>query len=285
MAGPDIYNNTVKSVNYVCEQFQQQEDFGNNASDSYQLTTLDNSCNIPNSHDTSLTSSSGYDDVSNSRYSGDTSHQQDPLNTAMATCGLPVNRQMLSRQTHAMSLQEPTSGCRGDVRATSGSTSSEAVPAPVLDADRGSGYDNVMVWLNQQSCGGTVKRKRRINRRQRIAANMRERRRMTSMNGAFEALRETIPMLPFEKKLSRIQTLRLAMEYINFMTEILHGPDHPSLAGAKEDGHQKQNPVGRQEFKSQSPSLELMQQAPSMPQSFESESYWQEIQPNNVDFL
>ncbi len=84
-------------------------------------------------------------------------------------------------------------------------------------------YDNVMVWLNQQSCGGAVKRKRRITRPQRVAANMRERRRMVHLNSAFENLKETIPIFPHEKKLSRIQTLKLAIDYIGFMTELLHG--------------------------------------------------------------
>ena len=88
-------------------------------------------------------------------------------------------------------------------------------------------YDNVMVWLNQQSCGGTIKRKRRITRPQRVAANMRERRRMVHLNDAFECLRKTIPSFPYEKKLSRIQTLRLAIDYISFMTELLHGNTDP----------------------------------------------------------
>lgn len=59
---------------------------------------------------------------------------------------------------------------------------------------------------------------------QRLAANMRERRRMTSLNTAFEKLKETIPIFPYEKKLSRIQTLRLAIDYIEFMGSILHQP-------------------------------------------------------------
>ena len=88
-------------------------------------------------------------------------------------------------------------------------------------------YDNVMVWLNQQACGGAIKRKRRITRPQRVAANMRERRRMIHLNDAFECLRTTIPSFPYEKKLSRIQTLRLAIDYISFMTELLHGNTDP----------------------------------------------------------
>ena len=90
-----------------------------------------------------------------------------------------------------------------------------------------SNYDNVMIWLNHQACGGTVKRKRRITKSQRLAANQRERKRMVHLNTAFESLRQTIPSFPYEKKMSRIQTLRLAMDYIVFMTELLYGHESP----------------------------------------------------------
>ena len=86
-------------------------------------------------------------------------------------------------------------------------------------------YKNVMVWLNQQACGGTTKRKRKINRKQRNAANQRERRRMIHLNVAFEKLRQRIPTFPHEKKLSRIQTLKFAIDYIALMTDILHDTD------------------------------------------------------------
>lgn len=57
---------------------------------------------------------------------------------------------------------------------------------------------------------------------QRHAANMRERRRMQSINEAFESLRIHIPTLPYEKKLSKVDTLRLAIGYISFLTELLN---------------------------------------------------------------
>ena len=48
----------------------------------------------------------------------------------------------------------------------------------------------------------------------RQAANMRERKRMQSINEAFEALRSKIPTPPYEKRLSKVDTLKLAIEYI-----------------------------------------------------------------------
>lgn len=42
---------------------------------------------------------------------------------------------------------------------------------------------------------------------QRQAANMRERKRMQSINDAFEGLRAHIPTLPYEKRLSKVSKL------------------------------------------------------------------------------
>ncbi|XP_067125483.1 heart- and neural crest derivatives-expressed protein 2 isoform X1 [Centruroides vittatus] len=56
---------------------------------------------------------------------------------------------------------------------------------------------------------------------QRHAANIRERKRMMSINSAFEELRCHVPTFPFEKRLSKIDTLRLAIAYIALLREIL----------------------------------------------------------------
>ena len=70
---------------------------------------------------------------------------------------------------------------------------------------------------------GPAKRKRRrvISLDQRKAANIRERRRMYELNDAFDGLRKRVPTFAYEKKLSRIETLNLAVNYIEFMAEIL----------------------------------------------------------------
>lgn len=56
---------------------------------------------------------------------------------------------------------------------------------------------------------------------QRQAANMRERRRMQNINDAFEGLRAHIPTLPYEKRLSKVDTLKLAIGYIKFLNELV----------------------------------------------------------------
>lgn len=65
------------------------------------------------------------------------------------------------------------------------------------------------------------KRRRTASLAQRRAANVRERRRMFNLNEAFDQLREIVPIFAYEKKLSRIETLRLAIVYIAFMTELV----------------------------------------------------------------
>ena len=66
------------------------------------------------------------------------------------------------------------------------------------------------------------KRKRILNRLQRAEATMREKRRMLKLNKAFEELRKVLPISEFAKnKLSRAETLKSAIEYIEKMSELL----------------------------------------------------------------
>ncbi|KAJ7991633.1 hypothetical protein DPEC_G00285920 [Dallia pectoralis] len=55
---------------------------------------------------------------------------------------------------------------------------------------------------------------------QRVIANVRERQRTQSLNQAFASLRQIIPTLPSDK-LSKIQTLKLATRYIDFLHHVL----------------------------------------------------------------
>lgn len=56
---------------------------------------------------------------------------------------------------------------------------------------------------------------------QRQAANARERDRTHSVNTAFTALRTLIPTEPADRKLSKIETLRLASSYISHLANVL----------------------------------------------------------------
>ncbi|KAM9343898.1 transcription factor 15 [Pholidichthys leucotaenia] len=82
----------------------------------------------------------------------------------------------------------------------------------------------------QSYCGSTEKRRRTprvlegdsaVVLKQRSAANARERGRTQSVNTAFTALRTLIPTEPVDRKLSKIETLRLASSYISHLANVL----------------------------------------------------------------
>ncbi|KOB77229.1 Twist protein [Operophtera brumata] len=66
---------------------------------------------------------------------------------------------------------------------------------------------------------------------QRVMANVRERQRTQSLNEAFASLRQIIPSLPSDK-LSKIQTLQLATQYIEFLYQILSSSDPAADSGS-----------------------------------------------------
>lgn len=83
----------------------------------------------------------------------------------------------------------------------------------------------------------------------RRTANKKERRRTQSINSAFTNLRDCIPNVPNDTKLSKIKTLRLATSYISYLMELLNGPSENSckllsegfradLSSSKRSSHQ-----------------------------------------------
>ncbi|XP_032274264.1 fukutin isoform X6 [Phoca vitulina] len=62
---------------------------------------------------------------------------------------------------------------------------------------------------------------RNSNMTRKIFTNTRERWRQQNVNSAFAKLRKLIPTHPPDKKLSKNETLRLAMRYINFLVKVL----------------------------------------------------------------
>ncbi|KAM9837193.1 class A basic helix-loop-helix protein 15 [Aulostomus maculatus] len=65
---------------------------------------------------------------------------------------------------------------------------------------------------------GSTTKERSIRR---LESNERERQRMHKLNNAFQALREAIPHVKTDKKLSKIETLTLAKNYIKALTTII----------------------------------------------------------------
>lgn len=67
----------------------------------------------------------------------------------------------------------------------------------------------------ETSASPTVLKKRRL------AANARERRRMNGLNDAFDRLRDVVPAIDEEHKLSKFETLQMALTYITALGDLL----------------------------------------------------------------
>nr|AKQ48968.1 putative PTFa family Fer1 [Leptinotarsa decemlineata] len=106
-------------------------------------------------------------------------------------------------------------------------SSDSAVSSFSYGSDQENNSDCKDVAKELHSFWGRLHRHRRRGKcpqqqiQQRQAANLRERKRMQSINDAFEGLRAHIPTLPYEKRLSKVDTLKLAIGYINFLSELV----------------------------------------------------------------
>lgn len=93
--------------------------------------------------------------------------------------------------------------------------------------------------------GTKRKRKRVLNGVQRAEATQREKRRMLKLNRAFEELRKVLPVTEFARnKLSRSETLKSAIDYINLMFDML------DAAAAKGHNHHHHPSVHHQQHSS-----------------------------------
>nr|XP_033811529.1 neurogenin-2 [Geotrypetes seraphini]XP_033811539.1 neurogenin-2 [Geotrypetes seraphini] len=68
----------------------------------------------------------------------------------------------------------------------------------------------------------------RIKKSRRVKANNRERNRMHNLNSALDSLREVLPTFPEDAKLTKIETLRFAHNYIWALSETLRLADQLS---------------------------------------------------------
>ena len=71
-----------------------------------------------------------------------------------------------------------------------------------------------------------------ILRHRRDAANARERKRMNGLNDAFERLREVVPNLNSDQKMSKIETLLMAQTYIRALARLIEAEDSKEGGGA-----------------------------------------------------
>ncbi|XP_064235381.1 ribitol-5-phosphate transferase FKTN isoform X5 [Aotus nancymaae] len=82
-------------------------------------------------------------------------------------------------------------------------------------------YEEADHMWNGGTQAKTGKKFKNSNMTRKIFTNTRERWRQQNVNSAFAKLRKLIPTHPPDKKLSKNETLRLAMRYINFLVKVL----------------------------------------------------------------
>ena len=88
---------------------------------------------------------------------------------------------------------------------------------------------------NENACGKSKSRRKSLQpkssvpqvvmKKRRVAANARERRRMHSLNGAFDRLRKVVPSIGDDRKLSKFETLQMAQSYILALSDLLEYSD------------------------------------------------------------
>ncbi|XP_032043115.1 neurogenin-2, partial [Aythya fuligula] len=82
----------------------------------------------------------------------------------------------------------------------------------------------------------TAEAAQRLKRSRRLKANNRERNRMHHLNAALDALRDVLPTFPEDAKLTKIETLRFAHNYIWALTETLRLAGGAAAAAAARAG-------------------------------------------------
>lgn len=91
----------------------------------------------------------------------------------------------------------------------------ESESEPMLISSSSSPASSSELNTDRQQLSTMVRKKRRL------AANARERRRMHNLNLAFDRLRQYLPQLSNDQKLSKHETLQMAQTYIMELNELL----------------------------------------------------------------
>lgn len=86
---------------------------------------------------------------------------------------------------------------------------------------------SVVQQVTDENAKGMRKQRRtkqiapQIKKKRRLAANARERKRMQSLNDAFDRLRQYLPSLGEDRQFSKHETLQMAQSYISALCELL----------------------------------------------------------------
>ncbi|KAM4709664.1 neurogenin-2 [Discoglossus pictus] len=118
----------------------------------------------------------------------------------------------------------------------------------------------------------------KVKKTRRLKANNREKNRMHNLNSALDSLREVLPSLPEDAKLTKIETLRFAHNYIWALSETLrladqvHGSPSSTVSMMSQDS--PSSPESSWSCTSSSPSPSCDSLSPTSPASSDSMEYW-----------
>ncbi|XP_070610008.1 neurogenin-3 [Erythrolamprus reginae] len=158
------------------------------------------------------------------------------------TASSPASRETSEGGTPSWTISDDDDGGGGAF--SSSSPSRADVPGPgllVLEAHGGAPYQGGGP-SKARSRRGRGKGKSdglggsRAKRSRRTKANDRERNRMHNLNSALDALRGVLPSFPDDAKLTKIETLRFAHNYIWALTETLRLAERSALARPNQEG-------------------------------------------------
>ncbi|XP_022257005.1 twist-related protein-like [Limulus polyphemus] len=130
-------------------------------------------------------------------------------------------------ETTDLDILDDLEKSRGATKRPSGSAEDPSPNSESTDSSSVSDEITIPTKPKQQRRSSTNGRRRRqtLNARERnlrrLESNERERMRMHSLNDAFQSLREVIPHVAMERKLSKIETLTLAKNYIMALTNVV----------------------------------------------------------------
>lgn len=127
--------------------------------------------------------------------------------------------------SHQLNATTAIDTVRGSVFSSSTCSSSDATPT---------GNKRSNSSKNSLKCRTRVRSRKRetsesqatppspnVLKKRRLAANARERRRMNGLNDAFDRLRDVVPSIDEEHKLSKFETLQMALTYITALGDLL----------------------------------------------------------------
>uniref|UniRef100_A0A0N5A246 G_PROTEIN_RECEP_F1_2 domain-containing protein n=1 Tax=Parastrongyloides trichosuri TaxID=131310 RepID=A0A0N5A246_PARTI len=143
---------------------------------------------------------------------------------------VPVSQNLLKQYRHSISTNDYTSIMTNEKKKSPNSQYSLSSPQDFYYPDiegknvcfENSGYfydnkksfNNINYGNNNEECNYR-------NQARRDAANERERKRMKSLNKGFDELRQKLPAPSYKKKLSKVDTLKQAITYIQHLHKVL----------------------------------------------------------------